>query len=56
MCLLELFCYSKIHFHQLVPFKLIKTMLKSLNVLKGNLGLSPVLNHYPKGTHNSWGT
>ena len=30
MCLLMLFCYSKIHFHQLGPLKLIKTMLKSL--------------------------
>ena len=27
------FCNSKVHFHQLGPFKLIKTMLKSLNVL-----------------------
>ena len=27
------FCNSEIHFHQLGPFKLIKTMLKSLNVL-----------------------
>ena len=27
------FCNSKIHFHQLGPFKLIKTILKSLNVL-----------------------
>ena len=27
MCLLMLFCDSKIHFHQLGPFKLIKTML-----------------------------
>ena len=27
------FCNSKMHFHQLEPFKLIKTMLKSLNVL-----------------------
>ena len=34
MCLLMLFCYSKIHFHQLRLFKLIKTMLKSLNVCK----------------------
>ena len=34
MCLLMFFCYSKIHFHQLGPFKLIKTMLKSLNVCK----------------------
>ena len=34
MCLLVLFCYSKIYFHQLGSFKLIKTMLKSLNVCK----------------------
>ena len=34
MCLLMLFCYSKIHFHQLGSFKLIKTMLKCLNVCK----------------------
>ena len=34
MCLLILFCYSKIHFHQLGSFKLIKTMIKSLNVCK----------------------
>ena len=32
MCLLILFCYSKIHFQQLGSFKLIKTMLKSLNI------------------------
>ena len=34
MCLLMFFCYSKIQFHQLGSFKLIKTMLKSLNVCK----------------------
>ena len=34
MCLLMLFCYTKIHFHQLGSFRLIKTMLKSLNVCK----------------------
>ena len=34
MCLLMLFCYSKVNFHQLGSFKLIKTMLKSLNVCK----------------------
>ena len=28
---IDAFCDSKIHFHQLGPFKLIKTMLKSLN-------------------------
>ena len=27
------FCNSKIPFHQLGPFKLVRTMLKSLNVL-----------------------
>ena len=27
------FCDAKIHFHQLGPFKLMKTILKSLNVL-----------------------
>ena len=37
MCLLMLFCYSKIHFHQLGSFKLIKTMLNSLNVCKVHL-------------------
>ena len=31
MCLLMLFCCSNIHFRQLGSFKLIKTMLKSLN-------------------------
>ena len=34
MCLLMLFCYSKVHFHQLGSFKLIKTMLKSFKVCK----------------------
>ena len=34
MCLSMFFCYSKIHFHQLGSFKLIKTMSKSLNVCK----------------------
>ena len=34
MSLLMLFYYSKIHNHQLGSFKLIKTMLKSLNVCK----------------------
>ena len=33
MCLLMHICYSKINFHQLGPFKLIKSMLNSLNVL-----------------------
>ena len=32
--LLMLFCYFKIPFHQLGSFKLIKTMLKCLNVCK----------------------
>ena len=32
--LIDAFCNSKIHFHQLGPFKLIKTMLKSINVFK----------------------
>ena len=31
MYLLMLFCYSKTNFHQLGSFKLIKTILKSLN-------------------------
>ena len=34
MCLLMLFFYSKIRLHQLGSFKLIETMLKSLNVCK----------------------
>ena len=34
-----LICNSKIHFHHLGQFKLMKTILKSLNVLQG---LSPV--------------
>ena len=41
-------CYYKIHFHQLGPFKLVETMLKSFHVL---LGLSPVWNRYPKRSH-----
>ena len=32
--LIDAFCYSKTHFHQFGSFKLIKTMLKSLNVCK----------------------
>ena len=39
------FCYTKNHFHPSGPFKLIKTMLKSLYVL---LGLSPLWNCYPR--------
>ena len=50
MCLLMHICYSKIHFYQLGPYKLIKIMLNSLNVLEG---LSPVWNRYPKGSHNT---
>ena len=38
---IDAFCYYKIHFHQLGPFKLMKTMLKFLHVL---FGLSPVWN------------
>ena len=34
MCLLMRFCYSKIHFHQLGSFKLIKTRFNFLNVCK----------------------
>ena len=30
---IDAFCNSKVHYHQSGPFKLIKTMLKSLNVL-----------------------
>ena len=44
----DAFCYSKIHFHQLGPFKLIKTVLKYSHVL---LGLSPVWNRYLKGSY-----
>ena len=54
LCLLMLFCYSKIHFHQLVSFKLIKTKLKSLNLCKVYLQCEIVFqrwNRYPKGSH-----
>ena len=34
MCLLMLFCCFKIHFYQLGLFKLIKTMLQTLNFCK----------------------
>ena len=44
------FFYSKVYFHPSGPFKSIKTMLKSLDVL---LGLSPVWNCYPKGGHKN---
>ena len=50
MCSLMHIYYSKIHFHQLGSFKLIKTMLKYLNVLQG---LSPVGNLYLKGSHRT---
>ena len=43
---IDAFCYSKIHFHELGPFKLINTVLIFLRVL---LGLPPVWNRYPKG-------
>ena len=48
VCLLMRFLYFKTHFHQLGPFKLVETMLKSFHVL---LDLSPVWNRYPKGSH-----
>ena len=50
---IDAFCYSKIHFHHLGPFKLIKTMLKSFHVL---LGLSAVWNRYPKGSNKKGAT
>ena len=50
---IDAFCYSKIHFHQSGPFKLIKIMLKSVHVL---LGLSQVWNRYPKGSHTKEAT
>ena len=43
--LIDACCYSKINFHQLGPFKLIKIVLKSSHVL---LGLSPEWNRYSK--------
>ena len=48
MHLLVLFAIPKIHFHPSGPLKSIKRMLKYLHFL---LGLSPVLNYYPKGGH-----
>ena len=45
---IDAFSYSKIPFHELGLFKLIKTMLKSLPLL---LGLSPVWHCYPKESH-----
>ena len=50
MCLLVHFCYSKIYFHQLGPFTLIKNNVEILKCFKG---LSPVWNRYPKGSHNT---
>ena len=50
---IDAFCYSKIHFHQSGPFKLIKIMLKYVHVL---LGLSQVWNRYPKGSHTKEAT
>ena len=44
------FRFFRIHFHQSGPLKVIKTMLKSVRVL---LGLSPVLNRYPKSSHST---
>ena len=34
---IDFFCYSKLNFHQFGSFKLIKTILKSLNVCKVHL-------------------
>ena len=45
---IDAFCNLKIHFYKLGPFKLIQTMLKYLHIL---LGLSPIWNRYPKGSH-----
>ena len=47
------FCHSKIHFHQHGQLKMIKTMLKSFNVL---LGSSPVWNCYLKGSQMAGAT
>ena len=47
------FCLSEIHFYKSGPLKFIKTMLKSFRVL---LGLFPVWNFYPKGSHNTGAT
>ena len=40
---IDVFCNSKIHFHQLGPLKLIKTMLKSFNVCKVYLQCGTVI-------------
>ena len=50
---IDAFCYSKIHFHQSGPFRLIKTMFNSLHVL---LGLSSVWNRYPTDSHTKRST
>ena len=47
------FAIPIIHFHQSRQFELIKTMMKSLHVL---LGLSPVCNCYPEGSHTKVAT
>ena len=47
------FCNVKIHFYLLGPLKLIQTMLKSVHIL---LGLSPIWNRYPKGSHTTGAT
>ena len=44
---IDFVCFSKIQFHQSGPFKLIETMLKSLNV---SLGLSTVWSRYSNGS------
>ena len=41
---------SKIHFHQLGPFKLIKTMLKSFVTFISSV------ESLSKGSHNTWAT
>ena len=51
--LLMLFVIQKFHFYHSEPFKLIKTMLKSLHNV---LGLSPVWNCYPKSSHTKGAT
>ena len=40
---IDAFCDSKTHFHELGSFKLIKRMLKSLNVCKVNLQCGNVI-------------
>ena len=53
MRLLMFIAISKSHFHQSGPFKLSKKMLKFVHVL---LGLSPLWNCYPKGSHTKGDT